>query len=315
MPAKKVQAVLERGRFHEPQTSLARRPAAARMWIVSLCAFLVVIQSSLGDSFSSLLVAVCAVAAAVLTEALLLNGDKRAQSLKDGSAVACALILVILLPNQISPLYAAAGAAFAMAVVKHSFGGLGSNWLNPAAGGWLFVRFSWPASFQAALDGSHLAPLARFAGDSGYGYMDILASPFPGIIADRGVLALLAAAVIITALRINRVWIPLVYVAVFSLLVRLAGDAPHGWGGESVLFALGSGGTLAAAFFLVCDPATGAKSACGGALLAALAASLAVLFRFYGGEPYGAFFAVVFANALFPLVRVFERLKLYKRYS
>ena len=320
--AENANALLERLQFQKPQINLART-TAARMWIVSLCAFLVVIQSSLGDYFASLIVAICAVAAAVLAEFFFLYFKTgKASAIKDGSAVASALVLTILLPNQVSPFHAAAGAVFAMIVVKHTFGGLGSNWLNPAAGGWLFVRFSWPASFTGTLESSPLLLLAErisrgSSAPDAYGYMDLLASPFSGIIADRGGLALLAGAIIITAARANRFWVPLVYLAVFGLLTRFAGTLPHGgeaWSGD-LLFALCTGGTLAAAIFLTSDPVTGAKSNIGILLATATGGALAFLFRFYGGEPYGAFVAAVFVNALIPLVRVFERRKLYERYT
>ena len=319
---------MERLPNQKPQVNLAR-PTAVRMWIISFCALLVVIQSSLGDSFSSLIIAACAVAAALLTEFFILYRSGREKAVKDGSAVASALILTILLPNQISPFYAVAGAVFAMVVVKHSFGGLGSNWLNPAAGGWLFVRFSWPASFADALEASPLSLLTDYlrqgaAYPNGYndgeilsGFADFFASPFPGIIADRGSLALIAVSVIIIASRVNRFWIPLVFLAVYGVLVRFAGALPTGgerWEGD-VLLAICSGGTLAAALFLANDPVTGTKSNFGILLAAAAGGALAFFFRFYGGEPYGAFFALVFVNAMIPLARIFERRRLYERYS
>ncbi|MCL2129886.1 MAG: RnfABCDGE type electron transport complex subunit D [Treponema sp.] len=151
---------LERLLFFKPQTSLAR-PTAVRMWLVNLSAFMVIVQSSLSDSFSSLTIAVSSAIAALATEFLICRKSRGAGILKDGSALASALILTLLLPNRISPVYAAAGAVFAIAVIKHSFGGLGSNWLNPAAGGWLFIRFSWSAQFNAALRGSPLSLLAE----------------------------------------------------------------------------------------------------------------------------------------------------------
>jgi len=313
--------------FQKPQVNLAR-PTAMRMWLISLCAFLVILQSSLGDSFSSLIVAACAVAAAVLVEFLFLYRSGKIVALKDGSAVASALVLALFLPNQISPLYAAAGAVFAMAVVKYSFGGLGSNWLNPAAGAWLFVRFSWPAAFAAPLEASSFSLLTEQAAvglhhvnnaitAASGGYMGLLASPFPGIIADRGVGALLVGAIIIMAFRVNRFWIPLVYLAVFGFLTRFAGGLPYGgelWSGD-VLFAISSGGTLAAALFLAADPVTGAKSNGCILLVTAVGGALAFFLRFYGAEPYAAVLAAVFINAIIPLVRVFERHRLYERYS
>ena len=345
--------------IQKPQISLAR-PTALRMWLVSVSAFMAVLQSSLSDSFHSLIIAFSAVAAAVLTEFLILYKNGRQRELKDGSAVASALILTLFLPNRISPFYAAAGAVFAMAVIKHSFGGIGSNWLNPAAGGWLFIRFSWPASWKLALEGSPLSLLAEsisrgfsvsegsplgilkidapgffaaatsvdgsvrtlfnntvfsfFGAELPGGYIDLLASRLPGIIADRGVLALLAGTIIITASQVNRSWIPAVYLAFYGILTRLAGALPYGgtyWNGD-VFFAFCSGGTLAAAFFLAADPATGAKSNAGILFVAALGGTLAFFTRFFGAEAYGAIFAALFINAMLPLLRIIEGRSLFK---
>ena len=70
---------------------------------------------------------------------------------------------------------------------------------------------------------------------------------------------------------------------------------------------------LAAAFLLAADPATAAKSN-GGILLAAAAGGVMAFFsRYYGAEPYGAIFAVIFVNAILPLVRIFENRKLYEK--
>ncbi|MDR0511636.1 MAG: RnfABCDGE type electron transport complex subunit D [Treponema sp.] len=322
----------EKLQFSEPQVNLARR-TPVRMWIASICAFMVVIQSSLGDSFASLTVALSAVAAAVITEFIILYRVKKtARELLDGSAVASALILAILLPNQIPPLHAAFGAVFAIAVVKHSFGGLGSNWLNPAAAGWLFIRFSWPASFSQALSASPLSHFftpalhieavvptgAGFLSEAAYSlYAAMLASSYPGIIADRGWIALLFGAVIMLVLRVNRFWIPLAYVAVFSLLVSFAAALPHGglpWSGD-VIFSLLSGGTLVAAFLLANDPVTAPKTNVGTLIAVVAMAVITFFFRFYGAEPYGAFYAVVFVNASAALIRAIERYKLYERFS
>jgi len=332
----------------KPQVNLARS-TSGRMWLVSLCAFMVIIQSSLTDSYSSFMIALSAVFASVLTEFLILLKRGKEKALMDGSAVASALILTLLLPNRISPAYAALGAVFSIAVIKHSFGGLGANWLNPAAGGWLFIRFSWPAFFTGALEGSPLSSIGESINGSGYGidaflaasspsgealrsflnrtifsllgvelpsgYMGLFASHYPGIIADRGVLALLLGTVIIIASQANRFWVPVVYLAAFGFLVRFAGALPFGsgyWNGD-VIFALCTGGTLAAAFFLAADPATSAKSYIGIFLTALAAGCTAFVFRWFGNETYGAILAAVFINAILPMFRVLESRQLYKR--
>ncbi|GHU05780.1 hypothetical protein FACS1894147_12290 [Spirochaetia bacterium] len=329
----------------KPQLSLSRS-TPGRMWLISVCAFLVIIQSSVGDSFSSLGIALVTVLSAALTEAMLYYRSRRPIPLKDGSAVASALILAILLPNHIPPLYAAAGAAFAVGIIKFSFGGLGSNWLNPAAGAWLLIRFSWPETFRTALGNSPLilspdnpamafsystdtisavdSMVRSFLNGSIFsltraelpgGYIDLLMSPTGGIIADRGVGLLLLGTVIISATQINRVLAPCLYLGVYALLVRLFGALPFGGdlGQGDILFGLFSGGTLAAAFLLTSDPATGAKSTIGFLSATAAAAILGFVFRYFGAEPYGVILGVLLINTLVPLIRDIESGRLYEK--
>jgi electron transport complex protein RnfD len=338
----------------KPQVNISR-PAAERMWLICFCAGLGIIQSGLSDSGASLIIALCALASAVLTELLITYKTSGFEKIRDGSAVASALVFSLLLPNQIHPVYAALGAVFAIGVVKHSFGGLGANWVNPGLGGWLFIRFSWPSFFERSLEGSPLHILgeslakgfsdaqgspaallkmsgmdqfsgaaeslagtiraflnARFFSAAGAelppGYLDFLVSRTPGIIADRGLLALLLGTVIISVSQSGRAWVSAVYLGVFGLLVRIFGALPYGGlaGGGDILFGLFSGGTFAAAFLLAADPATGAKSHAGAAGLAVLGALLTWFFRYQGLDPYGAFLAVALMNAFTPLIRRFE---------
>ncbi|MDR2403480.1 MAG: RnfABCDGE type electron transport complex subunit D [Spirochaetaceae bacterium] len=345
-----------RAPFQRPQVNLSRS-TVERMCLVSFCAGLAVLQSSLTDSFVSLQLALAAVLAAVAVE-WICNRKCRVRTLWDGSAVASALIFALLLPNTLGPFQAFIGALFAMIVVKHSFGGLGSNWLNTALGGWLFVRFSWPDAFERALEGSPLAlfygslgrgltgppvspleilransvPSAVLSGVAGFtaflndtifaftnselpvGYIDLLLFREPGIIADRGLLALLLGTILIIAFRVSRMRVPLAFLVCYSLAVRFFGALPLGGslGQGDILFALFSGGIIPAAFLLASDPATGPKSGIASGIFACLTGIFAFVFRYPGGEPYGAFFAVVLFNALTPAVREFERQKLYR---
>ena len=333
----------------KPQVNISRS-TTVRMWLVFTCAALAVIQSSLSDSGASLIVACCALCASILAEILITYKTSGFAKIKDGSAAASAMVFSLLLPNQIHPVYAVMGALFAMVVVKHSFGGLGSNWLNPGLGGFLFVRFSWPDIYNSALTASPLRIISESMG-GGYklldapmklllmnaepastaldgavssflnrtifsltgselpsGYIDLLIQRAPGIIADRGLLALLAGTIIITAFKITRSWIPLAYLGFYSLLVFVFGDLQFEgffFRGD-LLFSLFSGGVIAAAFILIAEPATGAKSQIGMLIAALCAALLSWIFRYNCFEVYGAFFAVALVNSFTPLLRFFE---------
>jgi Na+-translocating ferredoxin:NAD+ oxidoreductase RnfD subunit len=302
------------------------------MWIVSFAAFLAIIQSSLADSFSSLVIAIATAGAAFICEFIIYFRTEKDAMLRDGSSITSALVLTLLLPNNISPVYAAIGAIFAMIVVKYSFGGLGANWINPALGGWLFVRFSWSGAFEKAMTssvennmsylevfGSFFAsePAANFLNNTilsltgaelPVGYLDILSSKGAIIIADRGLLALLLGTVIIAASQTIRVYVPVVYLVVYGAMVKFFGDG-------DVLTAFLSGGTVVATFFLLPEPVTGSKSNRGACICALFAGIFTFIFRYQSGELYGAFFAVILLNAVVPLVKGLESRFLYKKSS
>jgi electron transport complex protein RnfD len=174
--------ILHRLLLQKPQVNLARS-SSTRMWLVSICAGLTILQSAMTDAFASLFIALAAVTGALLTEFLIDDlsmrrfireggrpQDGQSGAYRDGSAIASALVLTLLLPNTIHPLFAFLGAVFAMLVLKHSFGGLGTNWVNPALGTWLFIRVGWPGAFSDALKDSALSILTATLSGGGAGY-------------------------------------------------------------------------------------------------------------------------------------------------
>jgi electron transport complex protein RnfD len=239
------------------------------MWLISLYAAIAVIESALGDGGASIYVMFAALGAALLTEFIAGTRTGR-HTVLDGSAAASALVLTLLLPNQIPPVFAALGAVFAIAVVKITFGGLGANWLNPAVSGWLFIHFSWPGAFNGAIAGSPLSFLVnKVVNGGGYkinsfweilsqngfvpntntitqafnktvfslfgtelpaSYLDFFSAPGIGIIGDRGVYALLIGSAVIAALGVSRFYVSAVYLVFYMLLIKIAGVLPTGGG-------------------------------------------------------------------------------------
>jgi electron transport complex protein RnfD len=301
------------------------------MWLVSLAAFMSIVQSSISDSFLSLIIAATAVSAAFFCEFIVYFRTEKAVMLRDGSAVTSALVLTLMLPNHINPIYVAIGVVFAMIVVKYSFGGLGANWLNPAIGGWLFIRLSWRAAYDQALANATTPGNETFAGIisnflnktifSAFGaelpdsHITLFNATGASIIADRGVLALLLGTILLLASQVNRAWIPVIYLGVYGVLIRLFGVLSAGgdFGNGDILGGFLSGGTLMAAFLLVTEPVTGPKSIWGALFAAFIAAVFAFIFRYQGGETYGAFFAAALLNALIPIIRRIESWSLYTK--
>jgi len=147
------------------------------------------------------------------------------------------------------------------------------------------------------------------------GYLSFFSLKGPGIIADRGLFFLLLGTVLLAASQVFRFWLPAAFILVYSFLIRVFGALS--FGGPllkgDILFAMFSGGTLAAAFILIADPATGPKSTAGNVVFVFLCAVFAFLFRYPGFDPYGAVTAVLLGNTLVPIIRRIENACYYEK--
>jgi electron transport complex protein RnfD len=112
------------------------------MWTVSAALAPASLWSVYMYGLTGIITLIISIASAVFFEWLMLRYMQRG-SLKDGSAFLTGLLIGMNLPPSI-PLYIPiAASAFAIIVIKFSFGGLGGNWMNPALAGRAFVFFSW----------------------------------------------------------------------------------------------------------------------------------------------------------------------------
>ena len=334
--------------YQQPQINLAQT-TSGRMWIVNGCAFLAILQSSLSDGLYSLFLALFLGLSSVIFEAgfclLARNNIKESfLAIKDGSALASALVFTLLLPNRMHPLPAFFGVFLAIIVIKQSFGGLGANWLNPALGAYLVIRFAWPAVFAQALAATAppessvglLLPVLQgvpalfdswdirsttalnktiFAltrSELPTGYLGLLFYTGPGIIADRGLLALLLGSMVLVALEISRFWMTAVFLGIYAFLLWLFGTIGADSGNGDLLQGLLSGTLLCAGFLMLTEPSTGAKSSIGAGILAGIAGIAAFIFTYKGMESQGALYAIALVNCITPVIRGWESRFLYQ---
>jgi Na+-translocating ferredoxin:NAD+ oxidoreductase subunit D len=111
-------------------------------------------------------------------------------TLWDGSAFLTGLLIGMAMPPGVTLFIPAVASLFAVSIVKGSFGGLGSNWMNPALSGIAFAILNWPAEMSAWTAPPRLDALAGVSGATplaiarsqaasslaGSGTMDMLAS-------------------------------------------------------------------------------------------------------------------------------------------
>jgi electron transport complex protein RnfD len=91
--------------------------------------------------WQALVTVVLCIGSALLTE-LVINWVRRKITILDGSAFLTGLLIGLNLPPAVPVYVPIAASVFALAIVKHAFGGLGANWMNPALAGRVFALFS-----------------------------------------------------------------------------------------------------------------------------------------------------------------------------
>jgi electron transport complex protein RnfD len=133
---------------------------ASIMWAVVIALLPAGIWSVIKFGPYVLAVLLVSIGTAAAIEYLFIRTFKRG-SLADGSAILTGILIAYNMPPGVVLYVPVVASAFAIAVVKWSFGGLGGNWVNPALGGRVFVFFSWTGAMT-----SWRAPAVNYAVDS-----------------------------------------------------------------------------------------------------------------------------------------------------
>jgi electron transport complex protein RnfD len=192
---------------------------------------------------------------------------RRRFTLWDGSAFLTGLLIGMAMPPGIPPFIPALAALFAVVVVKGAFGGLGSNWMNPALAGVAFALANWPAEmgswalprqlaevsglsgatplalmrdqggslslFSSAADSSVTEFLnrllfSRIGAELPGGYIDLLIGNKAGAIGELSGILILAASVLLISRKVIRWEIPASIAASFALLTWAFGGLSLG---------------------------------------------------------------------------------------
>ncbi|UCE04840.1 MAG: RnfABCDGE type electron transport complex subunit D, partial [bacterium] len=121
-----------------------------------------------------------AIISAVATEAGLQKLTKKPVTVKDGSAIVTGILLAFNVPPEVPWWIPVIGSAFAIAIGKIPFGGLGYNPMNPALLSRAFLLASWPTRmtiFKSAPTGGTLSGISAKAIEQ-YG-LDAITSATP----------------------------------------------------------------------------------------------------------------------------------------
>lgn len=256
---------------------------------------------------SSLRVILISILACVVSEALFLkirNRDPRMAL--DGSAILTGLLLAYNLPPEIPFWIPVIGGVVSIIIGKQIFGGLGHNIFNPALVGRVFLQISWPVYMTTwknprwAVDAvSTATPLAK-EGIASFSYMDLFLGNHGGSIGEVCILALLIGAAILFFTRIISFHIPASFIGTVMVLGWIFGG--EGFFKGDFIFHLFAGGLIIGAFFMATDYVTRPLTKKGKIIFGIGCGVLTILIRLKGGYPEGVSYAILFMNAVVPII-------------
>lgn len=243
----------------------------------------------------------------VVSEAFILRIRKKPSQINDFSAVVTGLVLAFVLPPSTRWYAATIGSVTAIMVGKHLFGGLGQNIFNPALVGRAFLvaaypkmLTSWvnPFSLDAVTSATPLA-LHKFDGVS-TPLRELFIGTIPGSLGETSSFCLIIGGIYLLLRKVADWRIPLSYlltVAIISSCYYFFDPAKG-----IPLFHLCSGGLLLGALFIATDPVTSPSTKSGRFIFGAGCGILTMIIRYFSGLPEGVMYAILFMNALTPLI-------------
>ncbi len=245
------------------------------------------------------------VVAALLTEFVILKIRKQPENIKDGSALVTGLLLGLILSPSVPWWIAALGSIFAIAIAKHTFGGLGHNIFNPALAGRAFLVASWPALMTAWLniDGTTSAtPLGMLKLEGiKTSYYNLILGNTAGCIGETSAIAILIGAIFLLLTKIIDWRIPISYIGtvfIFSFIFK-----------QDPIFHLFAGGLLLGAFFMATDYVTTPITKKGKLIFGFGCGILTIILRLFSSYPEGVMFSILLMNGATPLIDRFTKQK------
>jgi electron transport complex protein RnfD len=250
----------------------------------------------------SLLVMAAGVISCVAAEAIWQKCTKQPVTVSDLSAAVTGLLLAYNVPPAIPLWMVVCGGVFAMIIVKHFFGGLGQNILNPALAGRAMMLICWPVAMTTwTIQGvSGATPLAALKWTEGSGALPSVADAFlgniGGCIGETSALALIVGGCLLLFKGIISWRIPVIYIATVAVIQALLGRS----GGP--LLEIFTGGLMLGAFFMATDYTTSPMTPKGQAFFALGCGIITSLIRSFGGYPEGVSYSILIMNLTAPVI-------------
>lgn len=229
-----------------------------------------------------------------------------------------AIILVLMVPINMTFYAMGVGTVFAILIGKLLFGGFGHNIFNPAAVGRTVILTAFAGRVAADLTTS-ATPIASIAQrgwlitdavateaflESFGGLFNLFVGWYPGALGETSALLLLVVGAILAFRKVLDWRIPVFYLGTIFVLAWVIALV-HGVGIWYPTYHVIAGGAVFGAVFMLTDPVTNPTSASGRIIFAVGAAIITVLIRVQANLPGGVVYSILLMNILTPTIERF----------
>jgi electron transport complex protein RnfD len=306
------------------------------MWSVVLALAPALLGAIYFFGLGALWLVLIGVVSAVATEAICQKIRRKPIAISDGSAVVTGILLAYCLPPGVPWWLPVVGSAFAIAIGKQVFGGLGYNPFNPALLGRAFLLASWPLHMTTAwrapamgtLSGieavTNATPLAvlkeahKALADPGAtteqvvkakevlvqlssSYGHLFFGNVGGSLGETSAVLLLIGGLYLLLKRTIGWQIPLAFMGTVMVLTGIFGGSDGLFTGNA-LFHLLSGGLILGAVFMATDLVTTPVTYRGRLIFGTGCGVITSVIRLVGGYPEGVCYSILLMNAFTPLI-------------
>ena len=248
------------------------------------------------------LIIIVSMVSAVLSEAAYQMITMQKVTAFDGSALVTGMILALILPPEVPLWVPALGSVFAIIFVKQFFGGLGQNFMNPAAAARCFLLISFASIMgNYSVDGvSGATPLALLKEGGRIDLPRAFLGYTGGCIGEVSIVAVLIGGIYLIARKVISWKIPVTIFITFAVFEILFSG--HGFNLTFLVSEFCAGGLAFGAIFMATDYVSCPITPLGAVLYAVIIGVLAGIFRTFGPAAEGMSYAIILADLFVPLI-------------
>ncbi|GIM29693.1 electron transport complex subunit D [Clostridium polyendosporum] len=288
------------------------------MWTVNLALFPAAIFAIYNFGTPALTTMLVGVISAIATEYLVQKFRGKPITINDGSAFLTGLLLAMSLPPGLPSYMTGIGSFIAIAIAKHSMGGLGYNIFNPAHIGRAALMVSWPLAMttwrkagvgiDALTTATPLSILKQqgyeklvesFGGHSAM-YKSLIIGTRSGSIGETSTILLVLGGLYLIYKRYINWEVPVLMISTVCILTWIFG--PSGFFTGDPIFHMMAGGLILGAFFMATDMVTIPITRKGQIIFAVGTGAITALIRLKGGYPEGVCYAILLMNSITPVI-------------